>query len=195
VRGDDPGVEPPDYFTYDPADPVMSLVGPDGQAAACDQRPLAARSDILVYQTPPLEENVLLVGPVWCHLWAASDGVDTDFVARLIEVGADGLAVNISQGILRARYREGYDRETPLVLGEPAEFTIRMMPVGIRLKRGSRLRLDVTSSDFPTFDRNHNTGKPFHADRELRVARQTVLHREEYPSRIMLPLLDSASMG
>lgn len=179
----------PDRFTYDPADPVLSLVEPDGQAAACDQRPLRDRQDILVYQTVPLADDIVLAGPVEVRLWVTTDAPDTDFVARLIEVGADGLAVNISHGILRCRYREGYDCEIPMPSGEPVEIAIKLLPVGIRFRAGSRIRLDITSSDFPAFDRNHNTGRPFHTDTELRIARQTVLHDEAHPSRIILPVL------
>jgi putative CocE/NonD family hydrolase len=125
-------------------------------------------------------------------LWINSDAPDTDFVARLIEVGADGLPVNISLGILRCRYRNGFDVPTMLEPGTATEITIPMAPVGIRFLRGSRLRVDITSSDFPSFDRNHNTGQPFHIDRELRVARQAVLHGASYPSRVVVPVLVDA---
>ena len=186
---DVPGAERPDGYVYDPVDPVMSLIDPSGQISACDQLPLARRRDVLVYQTAPLEEDVLVIGHPRCHLWVASDCPDTDFLARLIEVGADGLAVNISQGIVRARYRDGYDREVTLDPGTPTELVIRPLAVGIRFRCGSRIRLDVTSSDFPTFDRNHNTGRPFHTDAELRVARQTIFHDAAHPSRLVLPVL------
>lgn len=188
----DPGSSGSDTYLYDPRDPVLSLVEPDGQAAACDQRPLRRRRDILVYQTPPLREDMVLAGPVSCTLWISSDAPDTDFVARLIEVGADGVAVNISHGILRCRYRDGFDTEHLLEPGTPTEITISMLPVGIRFKPGSRLRLDITSSDFPTFDRNHNTGRPFHSDAELRLARQVLLHGGSHPSRLVLPVLADA---
>ena len=178
-----------DSFVYDPNDPVLSLVGLDGQAAACDQSPLRDRQDILVYQTAPLEDDLVLAGPLSCTLWIASDAPDTDFVVRLIEVGADGLAINISQGILRCRYRLGYEQEVLLEPGIPTEITIKMLPVGIRFRKGSRLRLDITSSDFPTFDRNHNTGRRFYDDAELRIARQTVFSGETHPSRLVLPVL------
>jgi putative CocE/NonD family hydrolase len=189
-----PAVGGSDSYVYDPADPVLSLVGPDGQAVACDQAPLRGREDILVYQTKPLEADLVLAGPLSCVLWIASDAPDTDFVVRLNEVGADGLVINISHGILRCRYRntDGSGREELLEPGTPTEVTVRMLPVGIRFKAGSRLRIDVTSSDFPTFDRNHNTGRPFEDDRELRIARQTVLYGESHPSRIVLPVLADA---
>jgi putative CocE/NonD family hydrolase len=184
-----PDDEPPDSYVYDPADPVPSLVEAHGQATAGDQRPLASRRDILVYQTAPLTRDLVLAGPVDCTLWITSDAADTDFVVRLIEVGADGLCINISQGIARARYRDGYDREVPLEPGVPTRIAVKLRPVGIRFRRGSRIRVDVTSSDFPAFDRNHNTGRPFHTDRELRVAHQRVLHDASHPSHIVLPVL------
>jgi putative CocE/NonD family hydrolase len=192
LGADAPGDEPADHFVYDPADPVPSLVDPDGQAAACDQRPLKDRTDILVFQTPPLERDLVLAGPAHAELWIASDAPDTDFVVRLIEVGADGLAVNLSHGILRCRYREGYDREVMLSPGEPTRIVVKLLPIGIRFEAGSRLRVDITSSDFPTFDRNHNTGKTFHNDTELRVARQTLFHDADRPSRLVLPVLPDA---
>lgn len=184
-----PAKERRDRYDYDPADPVPSLVGPSGQAACCDQAPLRDRRDVLVYQTEPLEEDVAVMGPVSCVLRVASDCPDTDFVARLIEVGHDGLAINLCQGMLRMRYREGYDREVPLEPDRPVTVTIRMMIAGILFRAGSRIRLDITSSDFPAFDRNHNTGRPFETDAELRVARQTVFSGGMEPSRLVLPVL------
>lgn len=184
-----PGEVTTDTYVYDPADPVPSLVGATGQADCCDQAPLRDRTDVLVYQSAPLTEDITLLGPVSCVLKVASDCPDTDFVARLIEVGADGLAINLVQGMLRLRYREGYDREVPLTPGEPVEVTLRMMIVGIVVKAGSRIRLDVTSSDFPAFDRNHNTGAPFATDAELRIAHQTVYRGGEAASRLVLPVM------
>jgi uncharacterized protein len=179
----------PDRYDYDPADPVMSLMGLDAQAAPCDQAILGRRRDILVYQTAPLERDILVIGPVVCHLWAASDAPDTDFAAKLIEVGADGLAQNLCYGIMRARFRRGFDKPAMLEAGVPQEYVIPMMQVGIRFKRGSRIRLDIASSDFPNFDRNHNTGRDYWSDPELKVARQTVFHDPRHPSRIVLPVI------
>ncbi len=185
----EPKASEPDRYVYDPGDPVMSLMGLDSQALPSNQAPLDRRKDILVYQTPPLDRDILAIGPVVCHLWAASDAPDTDFAVKLCEVGADGLAINLSYGIMRARYREGYEQEKMLDPGVPQEFVITMMPVGIRLRKGSRIRLDVASSDFPNFDRNHNTGRDYWSDPELRVAHQTVFHDTRMPSRIVLPII------
>ncbi len=130
-----------------------------------------------------------ITGPVVLKLFAASDAVDTDFTAKLVIVYEDGTAVNLTYGIVRARYRDGFDAEKLLEPGEPYEYTINLNPVGVLLQPGQRLRLDVSSSDFPNFDRNHNTGADYWSHTELRVARQTVFHDRERPSRLVLPVI------
>jgi putative CocE/NonD family hydrolase len=187
--------EPPDRYDYDPADPVMSLMGADTQHAPCDQSPLDGRRDILVYQSEPLAEELLVVGPVTLMLHAATDAPDTDFAVKLIEVGADGIAINLSFGIVRARYRGGPGTDAPMVKNEPHAFAIELMPVGIRFRKGSRIRLDVASSDFPNFDRNHNTIADYWADGELRVARQTVFHDKARPSHLVLPVVSEKMLS
>ncbi len=117
-------------------------------------------------------------------------GVYVDEAARqLVIVYEDGTAVNLTYGIVRARYRNGYESPALLEPGETCEYTIRLNPVGVLLRPGQRLRLDVSSSDFPNFDRNHNTGADFWSDAELRTARQTVFHDQERPSRLILPVI------
>lgn len=183
-----------DHFDYDPRNPVLSLVGPSGQAMACDQSPLLERQDILVYQTKILSEDLVFAGPVSCVLFIESDAPDTDFFAKLIEVGPDNLAINIAQGMLRSKYRSHYGQEEMLSAGEVVELRFELMIVGIKFSAGSRIRLDVTSSDFPTFDRNHNTGRPFYSDDELRVAHQKVWHGSNRSSRLILPLVQAYGM-
>jgi hypothetical protein len=122
-------------------------------------------------------------------LWAASSASDTDFTAKLLEVRPDGAVNALSAGITRARYRHGFDTEMFLEPDEPQEFVINLAPVAILMQQDSQIRLDVTSSDFPNFDRNHNTGRPFWSDPELCVAHQTVLHDRERPSRLVVPVL------
>jgi putative CocE/NonD family hydrolase len=187
-----------DRFDYDPRDPVMSQDDWRAKAAglddslsiAADQSSLRNRQDILVYVSEPLAADLLVVGDPELVLWAASTAPDTDFAAKLVEVRPNGAVNLISHGIIRARYRHGYDSERFLDRDEPEEFVIRMAPVAILIGRGSQIRVDVTSSDFPNFDRNHNTGKPFWCDPELRIARQTVLHDQQRPSRLVLPVLE-----
>ena len=197
VRGDgslssaipSPGDDASDEFEYDPRDPVMSLMRADSQAAPVDQSPHDHRQDILFYETPALEDELELVGPVRLKLWARTDAPDTDWAAKLAIVFEDGLAMNLTYGIMRAQYRDGYEDPKLLEPGQVYEYDIKLNPVGVLLKPGQRLRLYVTSSDFPNFDRNHNTGKPYWEDAELRVAHQTVLHSADMPSHLLLPVI------
>ena len=189
LSASEPSEEWPDRYDYDPSDPVMSLMDLGAQAAVRDQSPLDAREDILVYATPPLDRPVTVIGPVTLRLWVASSAPETDFTAKLIDVRPDGLAVNVSYGIMRTSYMEGYDEPKPMEPETPYELTIRLGPTGIRFGEGHRIRLDVASSDFPNFDRNHNTGADFWSDSELRVARQTVFHDRERPSRLLLSVV------
>jgi putative CocE/NonD family hydrolase len=188
---DEPGSEQPDRYSYDPHDPVMSVMDIDAQPMPRNQRPLDGRQDVLVYQTDVFDSPARFVGPVVLELWAASDAVDTDWTAKLVLVNEDRLAVNLTYGIMRARYRNGFDGEELLEPGMPTKYTIRLNPVGIELQPGQRLRLDISSSDFPNFDRNHNTGKDFWSDRELKIAKQTVFHNSEMPSRLLMPMVEA----
>jgi putative CocE/NonD family hydrolase len=178
-----------DHFVYDPRDPVMSLMRADAQAAPVDQSPHDHRRDILVYQTPPLDEDIEITGPVSLKLWAATDCPDTDWTAKLAVVLADGLCVNLTYGIMRAQYRDGYEHPSLLEPDRAYEYTINLNPIGILFKKGQRIRLYVSSSDFPNFDRNHNTGCDYWSDTELRVAHQTVFHDPRMCSRLILPVI------
>ncbi len=185
-----PGEEPHDSYRYDPRDPVMSLMNPDSQIAPRNQAPLDGRRDVLVYQTPPLDQAIQVTGPVKLILWAASDAPDTDFTAKLIDVHPDGMAVNLTYGVLRCHDRDGYaTKAPPLRPGQAYELTVPLNPTGVLFGKGHRIRLDVSSSDFPNFDRNHNTGRDFWSDAELRTASQTVFHDAGRPSRLVLPVI------
>lgn len=180
---------PADRYVYDPKDPVMSLMREDAQAAPVDQAPHDKRADILVYQTQPLEQDLEVIGAPSLTLWAASDGLDTDWTAKLAVVLESGLCINLTYGILRARHRNGYETPSLIEPNRPYEYTIRLNPTAVRFKKGQRIRLYVSSSDFPNFDRNHNTGRDYWSDSELRVARQTVFHDAARPSRLILPVI------
>ena len=130
-----------------------------------------------------------VTGPVELKLWASSSAPDTDFTAKLTDVHPDGLAVNLTYGILRASYRNGVDKPSHIEPGRPYEFTVKLNPTGVLFGRGHRIRLDVSSSDFPNFDRNHNTGADWWSDAELRTAHQTVFHDIQRPSRLVLPVI------
>lgn len=207
-----PADAPPSRYQYDPASPVPTIGGnisvgyeimpPGGydqrgrpEIFGCeDTLPLAARHDVLVFQTPPLEEDLEVVGPLTVKLWASSSAVDTDFTAKLIDVYPpnadypDGYALNLADSIIRARYRSGYERGELLTPGEVYEFTIVPYPIGNVFKVGHRIRLDISSSNFPRFDVNPNTGEPLGQSNRMLIAEQTIHHDARRPSQIVLPL-------
>ena len=211
-----PSVSAPTSYRFDPRDPVPSIGGPVSsqgdlmQAGAQDQRcrpdlwpcaddrPLAERADVQVFQTPPLEAPIEVVGPLLVKLWAASDGPDTDFTAKLVDVYPpnadfpDGLALNIADGIVRARYRNSRSRAEMLEPGRPYKLTIELYPTALVFMPGHRIRLDISSSSFPRFDVNPNTGEALGANKDWRVATNTLFHDPEHPSRILLPVIPAA---
>ncbi len=178
-----------DEYDYDPRDPVPTLWTPAFFTVPADQSPLAARSDILVYQTSPLDAPVETIGYPEAVLHAASSCPDTDFFVRLIDVHPDGRAIDVTSGMVRARYRHSLERPELLTPGEPAEFRIPLRPTAHRFLPGHRIRLDLTSSDFPNYDRNHNTAADQNADAELVTARQTILHGPSHRPRLILPVM------
>ena len=184
-----PSDDPPDSYDYDPRDPVMTLYSPPGQQEPQDQRALDGRRDILTYQTGPVEEPVEVTGPVTVRLWASSSAPDTDFVVKLMDVWPDGFVQELCYGIVRARYRESFASPTLIEPGRGYEYTIQVNPTSNLFRRGHRIRLDVSSSDFPNFDRNHNTGGNDYFESTLATARQTVYHDRQQPSRVVLPVI------
>jgi putative CocE/NonD family hydrolase len=176
-----------DRYDYDPRDPVPSLHGPAQFTIPTDQRPLAKRKDILVYQSDVLRERVEVTGNPVVELYASSSAPDTDFFVRLIDVAPSGLARDVSLGMVRARYRRGLERPAPIAPGQVVKYTIRMNPTSNAFLRGHRIRLDITSSDFPNYDRNHNTAADQNADASLQTARQTIFHGAKQATRIILP--------
>ncbi len=189
-----PADAPPDRYTYDPDNPVPSLggnncCGTPTPFGARDQRPIESRNDILVYTSDYLDREVEITGPVKVVLHAASDAIDTDFVAKLIDVYPDGRAYNVCEGVLRARYRESLSRPRPLEPGKIYEMTIDLVGASNAFLPGHRIRVDLTSSHFPQFDRNPNTGEPFGTSAAVKVARQTVHHSRAHPSHIVLPVI------
>jgi uncharacterized protein len=182
-------------FTYDPRNPVPSLWTAELQTIPAEQGPLRYRQDILVYQTDALREPIEVTGYPEVDLYAASSAPDTDFFVRLINVGPDGKAIDVASGMVRARYRESLTRPKFLEPGEPVHFKIRMTPTAVEFQRGHRIRLDVTSSDFPNYDRNHNTSANQNADAELRTAQQTVFHGAAFASRLIVPVIPKAAAG
>ena len=184
-----PSEEPSDSYAYDPRDPVMTLYGANGHDEPHDLRVLDHRRDVLVYQTEPLEREMEVTGNPILTLFGSSSAVDTDFIVKLVDVYADGFAQNLCYGIVRARFRDGFDRIKLMTPGEVYKFTIELLPTSNLFKAGHRIRVDISSSDFPNFDRNHNTGREDWADPELKIAHQSILHDASHPSCITLPVI------
>ncbi len=178
-----------DRFTYDPWNPVPTGAAGGYSRTPADQRDVQKRRDVLVYSTPPLQQEIEVTGPLSVTLWIASSATDTDFTARLTDVFPDGTARALNDGILRARYRKSRTRPELLTPGEPAEITIDVGATSNVFKRGHRIRLDVSSSNFPRFDRNPNTGGTFGDDSRLLRAEQTIFHDAQHPSRVVLSVV------
>ncbi len=186
-----PANEPADAFVYDPADPVPTLGGstlilPLG---VFDQRSVGARQDVLVYSSEALTESLEVSGPLSMTLYAASSAYDTDFTAKLVDVRPDGYAHNLQDGIIRARYRDSATEPTLIRPGQVYAYSIDLWSTSHVFLPGHRLRVEISSSNFPRFDRNPNTGRPIATETELVPARQTVLHNAGYPSHISLPIV------
>jgi len=203
-------------FQFDPRNPVPTIGGNISSGndillqGAWDQKggphvwnwphpiPLSARPDVLVFQTEPLREDIEVTGPIEVELWASSSAVDTDFTAKLIDVyppSADfpgGFDLNITDGIRRARFRETLATETLLTPGETDRIPIRLYPTSNIFKRGHRIRVDISSSNFPRFDVNPNTGEPLNRHRRVNTAVNTVQHNATFASRIVLPIVPAA---
>ena len=196
---DPPASEPPLTFTYDPRDPVTTLGGCEWVNYPCgpfDQRPLDDRRDILRFQSAPLEQDLEVTGQVFVHLFASSSARDTDFTAKLIDVHPNGAAYNLCDGILRGRYRESLGEQTPMEPGEPYEFLIDLWSTSNLFREGHRIRLDISSSNFPRFDANPNTGEsplPAGDPGQRAVTAQNSVHfGRDHPSRVVLPVIPSS---
>lgn len=179
--------EAPDRFDYDPADPVPTVGGallmvPEFPPGPRDQSRIERRDDVLVYTSAVLERDVEVTGPVEAHIWLASSAPSTDVVVRLCDVLPDGTSYNLTDGILRAK----------LTPGEATELVVDLWSTSNVFLKGHRMRVQVTSSSFPRWDRNPNTGHEPFADAELAVAHQTVLHDAAHPSHVLLPIVPPA---
>ena len=191
----EPASEHADQYVYDPADPVPTRGGPlccDGQhlaPGAFDQRPVEARSDVLIYSTSPFKEDFEVTGPVRVELYAASSAVDTDFTAKLVDVWPNGFAQNLTEGILRARYRNSPGRVEFMNPGEVYKLTVDLWATSNVFLKGHKLRLEISSSNFPRFDRNLNTGEDAGLATRWVKATNTIAHDREHPSAVVLPVV------
>lgn len=188
--------EAPHSYDYDPADPVPTTGGPSLSADLMGPRnrqALPARADVLVFETPPLDEPLEVTGPIELRLFASSSEVDTDFTAALVDVHPDGRAILVTQGIVRARFRDSLEQPTLIEPGRVYEYRITLWETSIEFQPGHRMRVEVSSSNFPQFDRNLNSGEPLSTGTTIMIARQTVMHDRAHPSRIVLPEIPPAS--
>jgi putative CocE/NonD family hydrolase len=190
-----PGEEPADVYIYDPRNPVPScggcFIGP-GENGCLDQREVETRSDVLVFVSTPLDDELEIAGPVKVTLYAASNSLDTDFVARLMDVYPDGRVLNLCDGIIRARYRNGKFKPELMEKDRIYKYEIDCWHTANCFRKGHRIGLDITSSNFPRFDRNPNTGDSFGKSSRLRPARQSIFHDTNHPSHVCLPVCNQS---
>ncbi|WP_353484823.1 CocE/NonD family hydrolase [Haliscomenobacter sp.] len=190
-----PKSDAPDGFTYDPLNPVPSYggnvccTGNAVQGGAYDQQKMETRNDILVYTTEPLAEGVEVSGFIETTLYVSSDAKDTDFTIKLIDVYPDGKAYNLDETIQRLRYREGYEKEVFMEKGKVYKVDLSVMSTSNYFEKGHRIRIEISSSNFPRFDRNMNTGGNNYDEAVGVIARNNVHHSAVYPSQVRLPIL------
>src|SRR5581483_3970708 len=191
-----PDADKADAFTYDPMNPVTSYggnvccTGNAVQGGAFDQRKMEARPDILVYSSEPLKQGIEVSGPIEVTLYVSSDAKDTDFTVKVIDVYPDGRAYNLDETIQRLRYRNGYDK--PVAWMEPGKvYKVALQPMTTSnyFEAGQRIRLEVSSSNFPRFDRNMNTGGKNYDESKGAVAHNAVHHSRQYPSEIRITVV------
>jgi putative CocE/NonD family hydrolase len=209
----------PSRYTFDPANPVPTIGGNTQnpmlprliQGGAFDQRgrddlwvchdtlPLSSRADVLCFRSAPLTGDVEVTGPITVKLWVSSSAPDTDFTAKLVDEHPpnddypEGFSMNIADGIMRMRYRNGFERGELMRSGQVYGVVIEPQATSNLFKAGHRIRIDISSSNFPHFDVNPNTGGPLGVDRESRVAHQCVFHDAARPSHVVLPVIPRAS--
>jgi predicted acyl esterase len=184
-----------DSFVYDPGSPVPSLgghvccTGKDTEAGAYDQARIEMREDVLVYTSPVLDQALEVTGPLEVVLHVSSSAPDTDFMAKLVDVYPDGRAFNVQEGALRMRYREGFDQDLRMTAGAVYRIRLDLHVTSNYFDVDHRIRLEVTSSNFPRWDRNLNTGGDNFSETDYHAAMNTVHHSTEYPSWILLPIV------
>ncbi len=192
-----PATEPADRYVYDPANPAPTRGGAGATsldpvnfpAGPIDQRPLQARSDVLVYTTPAFDKDTEVTGPVSLELYVSSSAVDTDFAAKLIDVWPNGFAQNLANGILRARYRNSFEKAELMNPAKVYKLTIDLWATSNVFFAGHKLQVEIASSDFPYFDRNPNTGEsPETATTQIK-ATNVVYHDRDHPSALIAPVI------
>ncbi len=181
-----------DSFIYDPGDPVPSLGSQYQTYDFCgphDRSHIQRRPDVLTFTTDILNEDMEITGPISATIWASSDAKDTDFTATLTDLEPDGKAIALCEGIVRARFRNGTENPQMMVPGEIYKFEIDMWNTSNSFIKGHRIRIEISSSNFPRYNRNLNSGNPIASDIDISIANQTVYHGIQYPSYINLPVI------
>jgi len=187
-----PGEEPADMYLYDPRNPTPTKsgkLGPSFLQGAFDQREIEERNDVLVYTSSILETDLEVTGPIELELWAASSAVDTDFTGKLVDIWPDGKAYNLVDSIVRARYRDSEYQAELIRPGKIYRYSFSLGSTANVFKSGHRIRIQISSSNFPKWDRNLNTGHPIGEDAALKAAVQTIYHDKKHPSCIILPVI------
>lgn len=184
-----PSHDAQDSYVYDPSLPVPSDGGSGWGAAAVDQRSVEVRKDVLVYSTPPLDQPLIIAGPITVVLYVSSSAKDTDFIVKLIDVYPDGKSISLNDDAFRVRYREGFDKTVLMQPGNVYKLSLSEMVTAIRLPQGHRIRLEVSSSSFPLYERNLNTGGNNYDETTWVVAENSVHYGHHYPSHVILPVL------
>ncbi|NIO29774.1 MAG: CocE/NonD family hydrolase [Candidatus Latescibacteria bacterium] len=189
----EPSAEPHDGYTCDPADPVPFITDPEFKqiGGPDDYRPVERRDDVLVYTSAILEEDVTVCGPIRVKLYAASSASDTDFMAKLLDVWSNGFAQRLTDGMVRARFRDGMDHPSLIEKGKIYLYDIDLWNTCQTFKKGHRIRLEISSSAFPKYDRNPNTGEELGKTARMQTAKQTIYHDGEHPSHVVLPIVPS----
>ena len=193
-----PGSGRADEYTYDPRNPVLSQSSRTSGArgglpqGSVDNRAVETRADVLVYTSAPLTEGMEITGPVQAKIYLSTDVPDTDITVKLLDVYPDGRAHNLSEGIARAKYRTSYSAPEPMVAGQVYELTVELFPTSNYFEAGHRVRIEVSSSDFPNFARNLNT-MDSDTGTEMRTARTRIHHTRQYPSHVVLPVIPAGA--
>jgi len=193
-----PGKEPPDKYIYDPADPVPSIRGGTGARGGIssdplDQRVNEKRMDVLCYTSEGLKDDLEVTGPIKIILYASSSAKDTDFGGKLVDVHPNGAAYNVcfaASGLISARFRESLEKPSLIEPGKVYKYEIKLRPTSNVFKKGHKIRVEISSSDFPIFNRNLNAGKDPYTSTDMVKARQKIYHNAEYPSHIVLPIIE-----
>ena len=188
-----PKAEKPDAYEYDPASPVRTI----GGRLCCggiapgpfDQSPNESRNDVLVYSTPPLIRDTEVTGFITAEIYASTSAADTDFTAMIVDVDEKGYARYLGDGIIRARYRNGTEKAEPIEPNKIYKYTIDLWATSNVFKAGHRIRVYISSSNFPRFNRNLNTGEKTFGGTRMEKAKQTIYHDAEHPSALVLPLI------